>query len=563
MDFESEPEVDVRSLPRANRGEDFDLDLATVGSGDGPADGAPVGAGGGATAPSGGKGKDRSGTQGGIPDKIRNFIVNFHKQVTQRNVEEIAVLYDSTFRKLTEAYYKQTSWPSSDQVSSLVNNDETFLLLYRELYYRNIYSTTTQPTIKQCFESWQNYNALFAFLLSEAGQDLKLPLQWQWDMVDEYIYHFQSFAQYRSKLKNKNVEEKELLKSNPQVWNIIGVLSHLNTFVVKSHSGVSAEKGADTTYSVQQSLGYFSAVGLLRLHCLLGDYHMGVAALKPINITNHKGLHTMVAACYITLYYYLGFAYLMMHHYSAAIKVFTNILSYINRTRQYHTHSYQYVQIMKKGKQTFTLLAISVALCPGKLTDGHIERRLYDMYGEKMQKIVQRKLSETGSHYQGDESVLAEMFFGSCPKFISPHVPDYSDESAVDYQHDARNLQYKVFVEDVRRLLSSMVPTLRSYLKLYTTIPLSKLATFLGVEPEVCRSYLLCYKNKTRSLAWTGGASLSTDFQPASDVSFYIDKDDMVHIADTKILRRYGEFFITETKKCQEICRRIDKALAY
>jgi translation initiation factor 3 subunit L len=73
----------------------------------------------------------------------------------------------------------------------------------------------------------------------------------------------------------------------------------------------------------------------------------------------------------------------------------------------------------------------------------------------------------------------------------------------------------------------------------------------------------LCYKNKTRSLPWNGGATLASEWAPSSDVAFYIDKDDMIHIADTKISRRYGVFFITETKKCQDICRRIDKALAY
>jgi len=38
------------------------------------------------------------------------------------------------------------------------------------------------------------------------------------------------------------------------------------------------------------------------------------------------------------------------------------------------------------------------------------------------------------------------------------------------------------------------------------------------------RSYLLCYKNKTKSLVWTGGSSLSSDWVSSSDVAFYIDK---------------------------------------
>lgn len=39
---------------------------------------------------------------------------------------------------------------------------------------------------------------------SPSEVELQLPNQWLWDMVDEFIYQFQSFSQYRSKLKNKS-----------------------------------------------------------------------------------------------------------------------------------------------------------------------------------------------------------------------------------------------------------------------------------------------------------------------------------------------------------------------
>ena len=39
-------------------------------------------------------------------------------------------------------------------------------------------------------------------------------------------------------------------------------------------------------------------------------------------------------ACQITTYYYVGFAYLMMRRYADAIRTFSNILLYIQRTKQ-------------------------------------------------------------------------------------------------------------------------------------------------------------------------------------------------------------------------------------
>lgn len=56
--------------------------------------------------------------------------------------------------------------------------------------------------------------------------DLELPTQWLWDIVDEFIYQFQSFCQYRSKLKSLKVEELNTLKNNPQVRSCWSTVTH-------------------------------------------------------------------------------------------------------------------------------------------------------------------------------------------------------------------------------------------------------------------------------------------------------------------------------------------------
>ena len=65
------------------------------------------------------------------------------------------------------------------------------MLLYKELYYRHIYSKL-QPTLEQRIESWLNYCDIFNLLLNvDSPLALELPNQWLWDMVDEFIYQFQ------------------------------------------------------------------------------------------------------------------------------------------------------------------------------------------------------------------------------------------------------------------------------------------------------------------------------------------------------------------------------------
>ncbi len=71
------------------------------------------------------------------------------------------------FPKLTEEHFKSSPWPDADEVSPLVDDDQPFLILYKELYYRHIYARIQGgPTIEQRFESYYNYCQLFNHILS-------------------------------------------------------------------------------------------------------------------------------------------------------------------------------------------------------------------------------------------------------------------------------------------------------------------------------------------------------------------------------------------------------------
>ena len=113
-------------------------------------------------------------------------------------------------------------------------------MLYKELYYRHIYSKL-QPTLEQRIESWLNYCDIFNLLLTvDTPLSLELPNQWLWDMIDEFIYQFQvcavdilipislaclpfpvlvlqAFCQFRSRVKGKTEDELNMLKEASQV----------------------------------------------------------------------------------------------------------------------------------------------------------------------------------------------------------------------------------------------------------------------------------------------------------------------------------------------------------
>ncbi|ORE10107.1 hypothetical protein BCV72DRAFT_39453 [Rhizopus microsporus var. microsporus] len=480
-----------------------------------------------------------------IPDSVRNFILQFYRNVMDNNVYELHNVYDSSFNKLTEKYFQKQAWPEAEVIASLVNDDQVFLTLYRELYYRHIYSHLT-PTLEQRFQSYENYCDLFNYILNSNGPvSLELPNQWLWDIIDEFIYQFQSFCNFRDRTKNKSEQETKLLQENPQIWSCYSVLNVLYSFIQKSRINeqlLVSKNGGDMMEAageygsrpLYKMLGYFSIVGLLRVHCLLGDYTLALKMMDNV-VLNKKAMFARVTACHVTTYYYVGFAYMMLRRYADAIKAFSTVLSFIQKTKQYHSRSYQFEQIAKKGDQMYSLLAICIALCPTRL-DENIHSQLREKHGEQLYKMQ-----------KGEESlpIYVDLFQSACPKFLSP-----TGKGVDPHQH-----QLKVFMSDIKNQIN--LPTLRSFMKLYTTMGIEKLAKFLEVDPEELKTQLLVFKQKSRQYKWTSGSLLEGEYLPTSDLDFCL-KQDVVHIAESKVARRYGDWFLRNINRCEDILANLE-----
>ncbi|KAF9364992.1 hypothetical protein BGX34_011829 [Mortierella sp. NVP85] len=487
-----------------------------------------------------------------IPEVVKNFVMFFHRNVLENNVFELHQIYEHSFNKLTEKFYAKESWPEPEAISPLVNDDQVFLTLYRELYYRHIYSRLV-PTIEHRFHSYENYCDLFNYILNSDGPvTLELPNQWLWDIIDEFIYQFQSFCNYRNRIKNKTDEELAFLRDNSQIWSCYSVLNVLYSLIQKSRiteqllvsknggdmQEAAGEYGSRPLYKM---LGYFSIVGLLRVHCLLGDFTLALKMMDNIELNKKQALFARVTACHVTTYYYVGFAYMMMRRYADAIKAFSHILTFINRTKQYHTRSYQHDQINKKGDQMYALLTMCVTLCPTRL-DENIHSQLREKYADQSNKL---------SKPEEAMQVFEDLFLFACPKFISPNGPNLDDPNVMNLTPFEPVQHYtKIFLSEVRH--SILLPTLRSYLKLYTTMGNAKLASFLDIDPEQLRTLLMMSKIRSRQMKWVSGTLLEGEYQGTSDLDFCL-KEDMIHISESKVGRRYGDWFLRNINKFQDI----------
>lgn len=500
-----------------------------------------------------------------MPDMVKKFLVYFRNMINEGVTYEILNLYENTFPKLTEQYFENTPWPDENEVSPVVDNDHVFMILYKELYYRDIYARVPGgPKPDQRFHSFYNYCDLFNYILSaETPVPLELPDQWLWELIDEFVYQFQSFAQYRSRTSKLSPAEIDALNTENKAWNVLCILNVLHSLVDKSNikrqlevyaaggdpDSVAGEFGRHSLYKM---LGYFSLVGLLRLHSLLGDYYQAIKVLENIEL-HKKSQYSHVPACQISTSYYVGFAYMMMRRYADAIRTLSSALLYMQRTKQlFSSRSYQNDQINKQTEQMYHLLAICLVLHP-QCVDESIQQVLREKnYHEKMFKMQ-----------YGDLGEFESCFTFACPKFLSPCPPPI--EPGSNYGRDAVKHQTQVFMDEVRQ--QKMLPTIRSYLKLYTTLPLAKLAAFMsaarGGDRDAAREHaalaihLLCFKHKMKNVVWTKGPSgLDGKFQSGSELDFYIDND-MIHIADTKVAHRFGDFFIRKLLKFEELNRKL------
>lgn len=293
----------------------------------------------------------------------------------------------------------------------------------------------THPSTSSPLLPRDNYCELFGVIL-HGNVNMQLPVPWLWDMVDEFLYQFQSFCQFRAKLAHKSAEEIELLK-DCKVWSLLDVLNVLQALVDKSGivAALEADGGAALLASggypanvsnVLPVLGFFSLLGQLRVHALIGDYSTGLSALYPLNLFERRGLFTSsLPPAHISLFYYASFSYLALRRYSDAAACLNSILSYIARVKAFHARNAAYEQMLKKNEQMYALLACAVALCPAvqKGLDEGVLVQLREKYADKLARMA-----------RGDEGPYEELFSYGCPKFVSPAPPSYDNPQAANVQ---------------------------------------------------------------------------------------------------------------------------------
>ena len=182
-----------------------------------------------------------------------------------------------------------------------------------------------------------------------------------------------------------------------------------------------------------------------------------------------------------------------------------------------------------------SLLAIVTHICPpAGLVEDSILRTIREKHGPILSKIDN---GEQGYH---------DLF--SCPKFIS--VSSTTDHSNV------YKLQMKQFHKEMEP--QQAYRKLRSYMKLYTSIAVSKLAKFHDIDQvQDFLPWLISYKYRMLQLEAPEHDTFTTTTtdlpkKGALDIHYYL-VNDMVHVDEAEKQRRFEKYFVGAITQNEEI----------
>mmetsp|Transcript_17638 Transcript_17638/g.24813 ORF Transcript_17638/g.24813 Transcript_17638/m.24813 type:complete len:614 (-) Transcript_17638:396-2237(-) len=398
------------------------------------------------------------------------------------------------------------------------------------------------------------------------------------------------------------VDNLTVVSQNRDAWAVESVLYYL-------HRLIAIGTSPKCTVPAYQYLGIFASVTLSRLECLVGDYTGCLDALSPI-LSSSSALQVMdeglggadnnsggvqpqsaiqvvksVFAARLSLAYHAGVSYLMLRRYKDAIRTLGEICS----LHGFKTGQLRKDQIGKIYDRMIALLAILTHIAPGAtggtgtssssssssagavLLEDSVIRTIRDKHGSTLSKI------------DAGEEGYEDLFMFACPKFVLPAIPDYSKPSTPQ-----KDNAYKQQVTKFQNEMMSQHTTrkLRSYMKLYTSIDVTKLASFndtttttAAAKDEAEKQFLptlIAYKHKMKQLechsdedetASSSSSPVDGKIGSALDIHYYItnNEDDtnktsssMVHVDEAEKQRRFENFFMGQISQNIDILKDVE-----
>lgn len=437
-----------------------------------------------------------------LPESVRAILVDLQAAVVASNLKELERLYMQELRRFPGLYNKMGQWPHVLLVETFYRQlGVDYLLtttLYAEVYYRcmPLHNDMNSEWLER---SYNTYMTLFDALVPEKGMPtpVMLPPQWIWDIMDNFMDHYEKIQRRRWTLLGPTANEENPLASNSSsLWTTPLILNVLSRLVYQSqvktvlrgqwrilcsmavttwlsHSdSVAAE--CEAIPSCSELLGFYSVILLIRFYVSIGDYR-AASRITEQNPCNTERLDMLVFSCHLQFMYYIGVAYLMTRRYSAALcTVLSPLTALSTQSCQDCSESYS-EKIVCWIDRIYFLILLLMALYPTQSIHPcvvqHIQQRWPDVY------------------YQlqcWDMEEYKAVFAKACPIFLpvavtlnntsTLHSPD-----DVDLSEPFRR-QLNVFLRHVAQ--RACITRLTATTLASQNVTLSKLARLLGMNDD-------------------------------------------------------------------------------
>jgi translation initiation factor 3 subunit L len=376
----------------------------------------------------------------------------------------------------------------------------------------------------------------------------------------------------------------------------------------------------------------FATIALSRLECILCDYTGCLQALSPLvleanhTVIEHQGVAgsdptgagltgttvndilNSVMSAKISLTYHAGVSYMMIHRYHDATHVLNDLCLQLYRSFKSSGGSSQQQQgrsnnkykdnkeaspndqFMKQYDRMMALLAILLhvhQLQNQSSTTGSAGSS--SGIDENLAAAIREKFAtSSGGANATAVTRFDELNIGSyeellqCPKFVS------TDPFCNMHRH-----QVHLFLTSLEHhvLIPAANQNLRSYLKLYTSIPVAKLSKFHDLSQEAFVPLLLSHKLRTRQLERPRGAhlALKDSLEPetsssegtaadaytttyidgawsststSGDIHYHVvteDSTSIVHVDEAPKQRRFENYFVSQISQNADIVRLVKR----
>ncbi|RYG68771.1 hypothetical protein EON64_04400 [archaeon] len=371
-------------------------------------------------------------------------------------------------------------------------------------------------------------------MLIQARDDYLLTTQWIYDITQEFAYQFQGFCQFRSQHSSQNPDTLRLLQANKEAWTLPAAVDMLAKLVRGGRvEGVTGQS------PMSSQLAYFATIELARLECLIGDHSASLNTISRLHITERNELFATLPICMFNVYYHIAVCHMLSKAHASALDVFSDIILYVLRILKPgagYTLAKGVPQTLHRMlDKALHLTALLLTITPSYAVDDQVRDAVNSKCEEKMRRLR-----------SGEKQAAVEMWESNCPKFISPLV-DYG--TAASAGHSVFELQSSVLIEEVMQHVGFI--KLRSYLSMYASVDIGKLARIMEVSEGDLVALLLSYKHKYRG--------------NRGEVDFHIDGDVLVVQSSGAGKGAEGKaekFFVGGVRKHEEISRSLKKTFA-